>query len=155
MFRNRFRNLERYRTGGDGDKMDLSVPLPKSAAGMVHRYCPDDTCVPRVFQLGGVTDNFDPSPVRVMGSRRQPHEDGATCPYCGCDDDDNEFTHPDDIEAVKKELGWAAKKDINNQMAEIATEFNRMVSRNNFLSIKMDVKKDHRSEEHTSELQSH
>jgi hypothetical protein len=42
----RFRNLEKYKTGGSGNNMTLGIPLPKTPDGRVYRYaislfCPD------------------------------------------------------------------------------------------------------------------
>lgn len=34
----RFRNLEKYKTGGSGNNMTLDVPLPKTPDGRVYRY---------------------------------------------------------------------------------------------------------------------
>ncbi len=138
----RLRNLERYRTGGSGDSMELSMPLPKSASGMVNQHCPNEDCAPRVFQLGDVGADFTPPENTYTHCRREPHTNGVTCPYCGRDDDDQEFIHPDDVKAIEKELFWAAKKDINDMLGGMASDFNRKTSRNDLISISMDVKQD-------------
>jgi hypothetical protein len=33
----RFRNLEKYKTGGSGNNMTLGIPLPKTPDGRVYR----------------------------------------------------------------------------------------------------------------------
>ena len=138
----RLRNLERYRTGGSRHRMELSMPLPKSASGMVDQHCPDEGCAPRVFQLGDVVEDFSPPDNTDTHYRREPHTNGVTCPYCGHDDDDQEFIHPEDVKAVRKELFWAAKKDISDILSGMASDFNRKTSRNDLISISMDVKRD-------------
>ena len=138
----RLRNLEQYRTGGSRDRMELSMPLPKSASGMVNQHCPNEDCAPRVFQLGDVAADFKPPENTDTHYRREPHTDGITCPYCGRDDDDQGFIHPDDVKAIEKELIWAAKKDMSNILGGMASDFNRKTSRNDLFSISMDVKRD-------------
>lgn len=138
----RLRNIERYRTGGTRDHMELSMPLPKSASGMVNQHCPNEDCAPRVFQLGDVVADFKPPENTDTHYRRAPHTNGVTCPYCGHDDDDQEFIHPDDVKAIEKEVLWAAKRDINDILGGMASDFNRKTSRNDLFSISMDVKRD-------------
>ena len=35
-----FKNLDKYRTGGSGSRLQLSIPVPRTAAGRVYRYSP-------------------------------------------------------------------------------------------------------------------
>jgi hypothetical protein len=79
----RFKTLERYKVGGTRDRMDLALPLPRTAKGLVYRYCPNDSCAPRLFLLGNA-----PADQRIIAGRegqirRQPRTPGETCPYCG------------------------------------------------------------------------
>lgn len=138
----RFHNLERYRTGGTTDSMELAMPLPKSVSGMVDQHCPNENCAPRVFQLGDVAEDFEPPKNMVTHCRREPHTAGTTCPYCGRDEEDQEFIHPDDVKAIEKELIWAAKRDIGDMLSGMASDFNRKTSRNDFFSMRMDVTRD-------------
>ena len=48
----RFRNLEKYKTGGSGNNMTLGIPLPKTPDGRVYRYSPNENAHPRLFLLG-------------------------------------------------------------------------------------------------------
>ncbi len=48
----RFKTLERYQTGGMKDRMQLAVPLPRTPKGLIYRYCPNESCAPRLFLLG-------------------------------------------------------------------------------------------------------
>ncbi len=108
---------------------------------MVNQHCPNEGYVPKVFQLGNVVSDFEPLE-NTSTCRRAPHTEGVTCPYCGYDDEDQAFIHPDDVRAFKNELYWAVKKDIGNFLDRMASDFNRKTSRNNFISISMDVKRD-------------
>lgn len=136
-----FRNLGKYRTGGSGDLMHLSVPLPKTADGKVSRACPDEDCMPGVFQLG---DPLDPRPETAAHRRvRQPGAPGTTCPYCGNSADDDGFTSPEDMEAALREVKWAVQKDVSEFMQGMAADFNRRMPRNSLIGIRMDVKPGH------------
>jgi hypothetical protein len=45
----RLTNLERFKTGGTGNNLRLSVPLPKTPEGRVYRYSPNENAHPRLF----------------------------------------------------------------------------------------------------------
>ena len=138
----RFRQLEKYKTGGTRDAMELSLPLPKTPAGKVYRWCPIRECRPRLFLLGdppkeqAVLDNLSDL------VRRQPGMPGITCPYCGHDAEDSDFTHPQDIEAARKFVKWAASRDITDHLKDMAGDFNRKMKKSGggLFSMKMDVK---------------
>jgi hypothetical protein len=101
----RFRHPERDRTGGHGDRMELSVPLPRTPNAKVIRACPDETCVPGVFQRG---DAVEPGPDEPVHRRvRQPRTPGTTCPYCGTAADDGDFISPEHVQAALREVEWA------------------------------------------------
>ncbi len=123
--RHHLRRLERHRTGGTRNRMELSMPFPQSPRGMVSRLCPNDECTPRLFQL-------DPSPRKEVtdeGSlsltRRKAGEEGMTCPYCGEDAEDDDFTPPDDLEATKEQLGWMAREDIADIFEDMLSDLAR------------------------------
>ena len=48
----RLRNLERYKISGAGNKMKLGIPLPRTPAGRVYRFSPNEEAYPRHFLLG-------------------------------------------------------------------------------------------------------
>jgi hypothetical protein len=54
----RFRNLEKYKTGGSGNNMTLGIPLPKTPDGRVYRYSPNETAHPRLFLVGQRVPEF-------------------------------------------------------------------------------------------------
>ena len=95
----RFKRLEKYKVGGTKDRMELNIPLPKSPSGKVYRWCPNEDCTPRLFLLG---DAQRPENLDVSQLRRIPGTRGTTCPYCGIDADDDEFSYVGDIEAIQK-----------------------------------------------------
>ena len=107
----RFKRLEKYRTGGTRDKMELAIPMPKSGSGKIHRECPTEGCIPGLFQLGNAPEERAVSEANAPLVRRSPNTPGTTCPYCGTDADDKEFTFSGDIEAARKQVLWAAKED--------------------------------------------
>jgi hypothetical protein len=55
----RFKNLERYRTGGTGTRMQLSIPSPRTPDGRAYRYSPNEDAHPRHFVLGDAVTAYD------------------------------------------------------------------------------------------------
>lgn len=115
----RLKRLERYRTGGTGDKMELSIPLPQSPTGKNNRHCPRVGCVPGLFQLGGIIEGRELAEKDLPLIRRKPGDKGTTCPYCGHDDEDTNFHSAEDIEAVKKHMQWALQADTDDLIYEM------------------------------------
>ena len=137
----KFENLEKYRSGGTREQMELRIPLPKSPSGKVYRWCPVSDCQPNLFLLGNSPETQEFNTSKGTEVRRLPNTDGTTCPYCGHDDHDEEFTYRDDIEAVRNYVGWLLERDVHEQMGKIAKDFNRKSSsRGGLISIKMNVK---------------
>jgi hypothetical protein len=108
----RFKNLERFRTGGTTAKMELSVPPPKTPSGRVYRFSPNAEAHPRHFVLG----NADPSFVITDAARERmkhdPRSKQTVCPYSGVVAEDAEFNHPDDVKAALKMVEHAAVADV-------------------------------------------
>ncbi len=75
-----------------------------------------------------------------MKIRREPGPGETVCPYSGVMAPDDEFVHFADVEAIKKQVEWEARADIEDQLAAMASDFNRRQRRNSFISIKMDFK---------------
>lgn len=131
----RFRTLEQYRTGGTRENMQLAIPLPRTAKGLIYRYCPNETCAPRLFLLGDAPkDQTVPEGARV---RRVPHTPGMTCPYCGHDAPDNDFLYPGDVQATKDHVLWAAKRDAMEFLSNAFKEMTQNVNRGGGGFIKM------------------
>jgi hypothetical protein len=139
----RFKRLEKYKIGGTRDKMELNIPLPKSASGKVYRWCPNDDCTPRLFLLGDIQlqENLD-----ITKLRRAPGTLGTTCPYCGIDADDNEFNYEGDIDAIKAYMKWAVTRDIGDYFEKMSKDFNRSQPKRGLFSIKMNFKTNHSPE---------
>ena len=104
--------------------MQLELPLPKSPSGMVYRHCPEEGCRPRLFQLGDFPADVGAID-RPASARRPANTNGTTCPYCGRDADDAEFTHPADIQSLEDYVAWAATEDISDILEGVGRDFNR------------------------------
>jgi hypothetical protein len=131
-----YRELGRLIKDRRGHELTLAVPLPTSPKGMNNLRCPSEACQPRVFQLGEGSPASRESDPRW---RRAPGQPLATCPYCGHDDDQEAFFHPDDIEAIKEQVLWAASRDVGHALEDMARGFNRR-TKNQFFSVTMEVK---------------
>ena len=135
----KFRRLEKWRTGLTGDRMELSIPLATTATGLVLRWCPNDDCQPRRFQLGSQAREPHSRPDDQARQRRSPGQSVCTCPYCGTDDSDDAFLAPEDQQAALDKVKWAVQEDLGRWMDDLAKDFNRSVGRGgrNFLNINM------------------
>ncbi len=142
----RFRHIERFRTGGIGSNIELSLPLARSAKGWTHRYCPTPACVPRRFQLGDADDQRTIVADRAAIVRRNPGQAGTTRPYCGTDADDAAFIDPADKKLAIERVEWAVGEDVADSLEEIARSFNRSMGRGGLISMSMKVDRRRRSE---------
>jgi hypothetical protein len=140
----RFRRLERFKTRGSRDKMQLAIPLPTTETGKVLRYCPNDQCAPRRFQLGGVPDQRSIACENGHLIRRQPGVNGITCPYCGNDSSDDTYNAPEDIKAAHDTIGWAVEQDVGDWLEDLARDFNRNAGKGGLISISMETKRSKR-----------
>lgn len=136
----RFRQLEKYRTGGTRDRMELSLPPPKSPSGKIYQYSPNPEATPRLFLIGEASDDRTISDDHRQRIRREPGPGQTVCPYSGHMADDEEFTHTDDIEAVKKHVLWLAENDVNSWLGDWTKDFNRRQPKGGFITMKMDHK---------------
>lgn len=136
----RFRNLERYKTGGRGDNMTLSIKRPQSDTGKYSQKCPKEGCQPALFQMGEAPEKHTIEHECVDQIRRQPHTIGTTCPYCGYDGDDQDFIPKEDIEHGVKLIENAVMRDISSWLGDTAKDFNRRQSKGGFISISMEHK---------------
>ncbi len=140
----RFKNLEKYRTGGAGSRMQLKIPLPKTPEGRVYRFSPNEAAEPRHFVLGDV-DRPD-SITEEMRARMklEPGSSQTVCPYSGVVAEDEEFTHPDDREAALEIAKHAALSDMEDQISKMFEGIGRRNSRNSMLKIEVKTSKSHR-----------
>ena len=139
-----FKRLKKWQQGGDDQNMELAIPLPKSLSGLVLRWCPNTQCQPRRFQLGDRAGD-EPPQIDRRAVRRLPGSPGCTCPYCGTDENDESFVAPEDIDAAKADVTWAAGEDLGDWAEQMAKDFNREVGGgNNILGISMSVSRSRR-----------
>jgi hypothetical protein len=121
----RFDRLEKFRTGGTPDQMELEFPVPRSSSGKIHRRCPRPECVPAVFQLGEAPDARTIATDHASLVRRQPSAPGTTCPYCGGDAPDNDYLLKEDVEAAVEHVKWAAFEDMREMFSDMISDLNR------------------------------
>jgi hypothetical protein len=103
----RMKNLEKLKIGGTGTRMQLGIPLPRTLEGRVYRYSH-----PRHFVLGNPIEGFAAPADLSPRMTHMPRTPGTVCPYSGITEDDQSFTHPDDIEAAKQIVAHAAAADV-------------------------------------------
>jgi hypothetical protein len=132
----RFRNLEKYKTGGSGNNMTLGIPLPKTPDGRVYRYSPNENAHPRLFLLGGRVPEFILPETLTARMTHPPGTPGTICPYSGTSDEDSNFTHPDDIAAAKEVVAHAFHADAAAAIHGMFDDLARKNSGNKFLTIK-------------------
>lgn len=133
----RFRRLEKYKIGGTPDKMQLSVPLPRTPSGKTYRWCPNEMCTPRLFLLGNERQLQTPDTSKV---RRPPNTPGITCPYCGIDANDSEFVYEADVKSIHDQIKWSASRDMCDHIEKMAKNFNRSQPRGGLFSVKMEFR---------------
>ncbi|MDE0658565.1 MAG: hypothetical protein OXI79_02835 [Gammaproteobacteria bacterium] len=136
----RFPRLERHRVAGTGDQMTLSVPAPRSPSGKVYQYSPNPEAVPRLFLLGDAPEDRTIPPGQRHRIRREPGAGETICPYSGYQGPDQDFTHFDDIKAVKDYVLWLAEGDVHDLLGGLAADFNRRQPRDALITMKMDVR---------------
>ena len=141
----RFRRLEKHRLGGTRDRMELSYPVPRSPSGKIYQYSPNPDAAPRLFLISDVPDGRTIAPEYENYIRRQPGPGETICPYSGHIGPDEDFVHFDDIKAIQKRVEYDAAADVQDYLADMAQDFNRKQPRGGFISMKVDVKKKHRS----------
>jgi hypothetical protein len=136
----RLNQLEKYRTGGSSDLMELSLPVPRSPSGKVYKYSPNLNATPRLFLTGEAPDDrviTDDHRSRIL---RDPGPGQTVCPYSGHMADDEEFTHAQDIEAVKKYAIWLVENDVSDCLGDLAKGFNKKQGGGGFITMKMEHK---------------
>jgi hypothetical protein len=131
----RLRNLEKFKTGGVGNNIQLSIPLPKTPDGRVYRYSPNENAHPRLFLLGDRVPGFNLPETLTSRMTHAPGTPGTICPYSGTVDKDSNFTHPDDIAAAKEVVAHAFHTDAANAIHGIFDDLARKHSGSKFLKI--------------------
>lgn len=112
-----FKNLDKYRVGGVGGNMKLSIPVPRTPSGRTYRFSPNEDAHPRHFLLG---DAVRPEAITDEMRARMKQEPGqpiTVCPYSGLMAEDGAFVHPDDRAAALETVRQAALSDIHAQFS--------------------------------------
>lgn len=138
-----FRRLKRFRTGGTSQRMELSIPVPKSPTGKRHQVCPSPNCVPGAFQLGEGSAAHTLNEEHRGLVRRISGTPGMTCPYCGTDDLDQAFVDPRDVEAAKRLAVWAAKEDVKDAIRDMVQGFAKGFPKRGPISVKFSTSNSH------------
>jgi hypothetical protein len=136
----RFKTLESYRIGGVGNDMQLSIPVPKTPDGRIYRYSPNENAHPRHFLLGDRVAQFGIPDALTPRMTHMPGTPGTICPYSGVLDEDNAFTHPDDVAAVRDIVAHAAAADVADAFHGMFADLARKNSGNNFVQFKTGPK---------------
>lgn len=140
----RFRNLDKYRTGGRGSQKELSIPLPKTPDGRVYRYSPNADAHPRHFVLGDAQRPDEISETMRARMKLEPGSPQTVCPYSGIVEADQAFTHPDDQKAALELVKHAAFADVQDEFARMFDDINRRQPRNGLIRIEAKVSKRNR-----------
>jgi hypothetical protein len=114
-----FKNLDKYRTGGTGNRMQLSIPVPRTASGRVYRFSPNEEAYPRHFLLGNAERPAVVSDEMKARMKQEPGQPRTVCPYSGLIADDDQFVHPDDRAAAIETVRHAALADVQAQFSKM------------------------------------
>ena len=136
----RLKNLEKYKVGGTGNDMRLSIPLPTTPDGRVYRYSPNERAHPRHFLLGSRVEGVAPPEALTPRMTHVPGTPGTICPYSGIADDDEAFTHPDDIAAANEVVAHAFTTDAAEAFHGLFEDLARKSSGNKFVQWKTGPK---------------
>jgi hypothetical protein len=101
----------RDRKRARNSNITLGIPLPKTPDGRVYRYSPNENAHPRHFLLGVRVPEFILPETVTPRMTHRPGTPGTVCPYSGILDDDENFTHPDDLAAAKEIVAHAFHAD--------------------------------------------
>ncbi len=121
----KFKNLERYRVGGTGSNMSLSIPLPRTPSGRTYRFSPNEDAHPRHFVLGNVVTDIEVTDEARARMKLEPRSNQTVCPYSGIIAADEEFIHPDDVQAGIDTVAHAAREDIREAFEHILSDIGR------------------------------
>jgi hypothetical protein len=114
-----FKHLDQFKTGGSGTEMQLSIPPPRTPDGRVYRLSPNEKAQPRHFVLGAANNAVVVSDAARVRMKLEPRSKKTVCPYSGIIGDDQDFTHPDDINAAVEIVKHAAIADARAEIARI------------------------------------
>lgn len=137
----KFSRLNRYRTGGTGSHMRLSLSLPRTPDGRIYRFSPNETAHPRHFVLGQVVVDIPLTDALRARMKLEPRTQQTVCPYSGTVADDDAFKHPDDVKAAVELVKHEAAQDMHDAVAEMLKDVFGRRSSSGPLRITADVKR--------------
>ncbi|WP_191554176.1 hypothetical protein [Brevundimonas aurantiaca] len=115
----KFKNLEKFKKGGNGSNMELGVPLPQTPKARVYRQSPNEHAHPRLFVLGNPQGDIVPSDAARKRMKLEPRSQQTVCPYSGMVGPDGDFTHPEDVKAALEVVKDAARRDIEDAVSQM------------------------------------
>lgn len=107
----------------------ISIKFPSSESGKILLRCPLTGCEPADFYLGQAPPGKLIAAEFKPWIRRQPGMPGVTCPYCGHDDDDDRFRHPDDQSYLNRRIEHEAKQFAAEVIDHHLREFEKSLAR--------------------------
>ena len=81
----RFKNLDRYKTGGTSQRIKLSIPLPKTPDGRVYRFSPNEAAQPRHFLIGDIKAQYPRPKEKTSRMKLRPGHQSNRLPLQWCD----------------------------------------------------------------------
>lgn len=135
----RLKNLEQYKVGGSGDRMDLSMPLPKTPDDRVYRYSPNEAAPPRLFVLGNRVEEVEATPEMRRRMKQMPGQPRTVCPYSGVIAEDGAFLHPKDRQAALDLAQHAFVNDVSDMLKDAFADINRSQPRNSMFRMEVKV----------------
>lgn len=105
--------------------MELALPLPKTPVGRVYRYSPNEAAEPRHFVIGNRVAKVEATEAQRLRMKQPPGTKKTVCPYSGLISDDDAFTHPEDIKAMRATVEHAAVEDVRAAVQEMFSDLAR------------------------------
>jgi hypothetical protein len=115
--------------------MELEVPLPRTPDGRVYRFSPNENAKPRHFVMGNVNPAFVIRDEARPRMKLSPRSKQTICPYSGVIAPDDEFIHPDDVEAAYKAVEHAALADVESAIHDMFVGLERKFSSSKVMKI--------------------
>lgn len=134
--------------GGTRNRMQLSLPVPKTPDGRVYRYSPNANAHPRHFVLGDTTNGFPRPTEKTPRMKQVPDSPLTVCPYSGTIAKDAEFTHPDDLKTATALVKHAAVADMTEAFHDMFKSLGRGQRSNSYVRIEVGSKPSPRPKPH-------
>lgn len=113
----RFKRLEKYSYRHNAGEHNYKFELPQSDSGKNLMSCREPGCTTKKFFLKVNAGKAGLEITSLM--KRSPGTPGMTCPYCGHDDDDQNFISEDDINHTIKKVEKIVVADISDMFGDM------------------------------------